>query len=438
MTATQFDAAAVAHIAERNGDSAWLKTKREEAFKAYESLDWPDTKENEDWRRTDLSRLDVTKIKPFVPAATVTDYASLPAAVKSHLGEEAPDNVLVQLDSSNVFGHLADDLKQQGVIFTDLATAAREHPELVEKYLGTAVKTDENRFTAMSLAFLAGGVFLYIPKNVEVKVPLQALIQADGQSVGVFNRTLIVADTNSSVTFIERYSSGEQDQPALHSGAVEVIALDGARVRFASLQEWGGHFQTFVVRRAHIGRDATVDWISGEFGASLTRADMYSHHVGQGANSKIYSVYVGSGREQMDVAAGQVHQASYSAGDILARTVLTDRAKAVYRGLGQIDDEAKQCETFQRSQALVLSDKARADAIPGLIIEETDVASGGHAATIGQVDKEQLFYLMARGLSRTAATLLMVDGFLAPLLEQLPLESVRDEIVTLVHRKIGA
>lgn len=434
--ATQFDAATARRIAEGNGDPAWLAARREEAANVFAGLDWPDTKQNEDWRRTDLSRLAVDQIEAYRPAEA-TDYAGLPESVKSHLGE-APENVLVQVNSSRVYSQLADDLRQQGVVFTDIATAATEHPELVQKYLGTVVKDSEHRFAAMSLAFLAGGAFLYVPKNVEVKAPLQALIHATGGRAGIFNRTLIVADANSSVTFIERYTSDDADGPALQAGAVEIVALDGANVRYANLQEWGSHFQSFVVRRAHIGRDATVDWISGEFGSGLTRADLYSHHVGQGANSKIYSVYVGSGREQIDVAAGQVHEASYSSGDILARTVLTDRARAVYRGLGQIDDEAKQCETFQRSQALVLSEKARADAIPSLLIEETDVASGGHAATVGQVDKEQLFYLMARGLPRHVAIRLMVDGFLAPLLEQLPLESVRDEIVTLVHRKIGA
>lgn len=431
------------------GEPGWLRTRRLAAWELYESMALPDPKD-EAWRRTDLSRLNLEAVRPADPRLVVSDPSQLPEALRGVVaGDKVSASVILQWDGSAVYQRRSLELAQQGVIFTDIQTAAREHGELLRKYLlAEVVKAGESKFTALHTALMSGGVFLYVPRGVVIEEPLEFALYADQPGAGIFNHTLVVTEPGAAVTLVERWVSADTaaantvaaaPRAGFHSGIVEIIAKDGSQVRFGSLQNWATSLDSFTVRRAVVEADAKVDWTLGEFGGGLTRAELNSEIVGQGADSNIFMVFFGNGHQRLDVTAGMVHRAGahHSTSDIQSRGVLSGKARSVYRGLGQIQSGARACKTFQRQQSLVLSEGARSDVIPSLLINEHDVEQAGHAATVGQVDREHLFYLMSRGIPRDQALRLIVDGFFQPILERIPVESLRTELPRLIKRKMG-
>lgn len=374
----------------------FLEERRKAALALTGTLSLP-AKTDEAWRRTSLEGLEVNQYRPTPARATLK--GNVPA----------------------------------GVIFTDLLTAAAEHADLVERYMGTLFNMNQNLLTAAQAAHLNGGVLLYVPRGVVVEEPLQVVYEAaDGEAQ--YLHTLIIAEDNAEVTLLERYE-GTGDY--LHVGVVEAFPQQGARVRYGYLQNHSQDAWAFTFRRGLTGRDANLDWAGGEFGGSLVRSEIVNSMAGEGSESKIKVVFGATDRQHQDIVAAQVHTGANSHSDILGRGVLSGRAHTVFRGNGQINYSAKNAATFQRQQALVLSDKARADSIPALIINEHEVAGAGHAATVGQLDEEQLFYLMARGLSRAEAVRMLVLAFLAPVLEQIPVEELRDEMTQLMGEKVN-
>jgi Fe-S cluster assembly protein SufD len=376
-------------------ESNFLTARRSKAAALASSLSLP-AKTEESWRRTSLTGLEVGSYKS-VPA-TATLKGDVPS----------------------------------GVIFMDILTAANLHPDLVAKYLGRQFAMGQNRLTASQAAYLNGGIFLYVPKNVVVAEPLQVVYTGiDGTAQ--YLHTLVVADENSSVTLIEQYE-GTGDY--LHVGVVEVFPLQGARVRFAYLQNHSEDAWTFTHRRGKTGRDSVLDWVGGEFGGGLVRTELESDVAGEGSNSTVKVVYGATGNQHINLVASQVHSGSNGSSDILGRGVLSGKAHTIFWGNGQINYGARNCSTYQRQQALVLSDKARADSIPALIIDESEVNGAGHAATVGQLDEDQLFYLMARGLNRKQAIRMLVLAFLSPVLDQIPVEELREEMTRLMGEKV--
>lgn len=377
-------------------EPAFLAERRQQALELANSLALP-AKTDEAWRRTSLEGLDLDSYEPAAPKA------------------ELKGNV------------------PEGVIFTDLLTAATQYPELVSRYLGKLLPMGENKLTASQAAHLNGGVFVYVPKNTEVAEPLQVVYTAaDGQAE--YLHTLVVAEDNASVTLLEAFE-GEGDY--LHVGVVEVFPLQGAKVHYGYLQNQSTDAWSFLLRRGVTARDSLLEWVGGEFGGGLVRSELMTEVAGEGSESNIRVVYGASGNQHIDMVASEVHTSSYSRSNILGRGVLTGKAHTVFRGNGQINYRAENASTFQRQQALLLSEKARADAIPALIINETDVEGAGHAATVGKLDEEQLFYLMARGLSRQEATRMLVMAFLVPVLQQIPVEELRTEMTQLMGEKVN-
>lgn len=377
-------------------EPAFLAERRKKARELAASLPLPG-KPAEDWRRTSLEGLQVEGYQP------------------------APARVRLE---GNV---------PEGVIFSDLLTAAVQHPKLVSEYLGSLLPMEQDKLTASQAAHLTGGLFIYVPRNTVVAEPLQVTYSAaDGEAH--YLHTLVVAEDNSQVTLLERYE-GQGDY--LHVGVVEVVPKQGARVRYGYLQNHSQDAWSFSLRRTTTGRDATVEWVGGEFGGAVVRSELVSDIAGVGSTSTVKVVYGATDRQHMNLLASQVHTGASSHSDILGRGVLSGRAHTVFWGNGQINSEAINCSTYQRQQALVLSDTARADSIPALIIDEFEVAGAGHAATVGKLDEEQIFYLMARGLTRQQATAMLVLAFLAPVLDLIPVEALRDEMSSLMAEKVN-
>lgn len=377
-------------------EPAFLEGRRQQASQLAATLPLP-AKTDEAWRRTSLEGLDLDAYK----AGTVR------VTLKGNVPE--------------------------GVIFTNMLTAAATHPDLVAKYLGTQFDMGQNKLTAAQAAQLNGGLFLYVPRNVVVTEPLQVVYEgAEGEAQ--YLHTVVVAEENSQVTILERYEgTGEY----LSVAVVEVLPQANAKVRYGYLQNHAEDAWAFLFRRGLTGRDSTLEWVGGEFGGGLVRSELVTNVAGIGSESTIKVVYGATGNQHIDLVASEVHTGDNSRSDILGRGVLSGKAHTVFRGNGQIKYHARNCSTYQRQQALVLSPVCRADAIPALIIDENEVAGAGHAATVGKLDEEQLFYLMARGLSRKQAINMLVMAFLSPVLDQIPVEELRTEMTSLMGEKVN-
>ncbi|HYF96225.1 MAG TPA: Fe-S cluster assembly protein SufD [Symbiobacteriaceae bacterium] len=377
-------------------EPTFLAERRRQALDLAAVLDLP-AKTDEAWRRTSLEGLDVTSYKP--------------GAVRARLEGNVPE----------------------GVIFTDLLTAAANHSELVYKHLGSLFSLGQNKLTAMQAAHLNGGTFLYVPRGVVVAEPLQVVYEAaDGEAQ--YLHTLVVAEESSQVTLLERYEgTGEY----LSVGVVELFPKANAKIRYGYLQNQSEDAFAFLFRRGRTGPDAGLEWVGGEFGGGLVRSELVTDVAGVGSESTIRVVYGATGNQHIDIVAAEVHTGDNTRSDILGRGVLSGRAHTVFRGNGQIKYKSRNSSTYQRQQALVLSPRCRADAIPALIIDENEVAGAGHAATVGKLDEEQLFYLMARGLSRKQAINMLVMAFLAPVLDQIPVADLRTEMTSLMGEKVN-
>jgi Fe-S cluster assembly protein SufD len=409
-------------------DPEWFATIRGEALGRYASLALPD-RSVEDWRRTDV-RFDPDAYAYFAPAGPELpeDVAAVAAA----------GGVIVQHNSEVVLQRLPDSLAQQGVIFCSLQDAIEKHGDLVRRYLfSRCFDPSEQKLAAQHAAFLAGGAFLYVPKNVEIAEPLSVITWADADGAGIFNHILVVADRFSKVAVHEWLSSAETAN-ILQNGAVEIYAEAGAKVEYIALQTLGGETRAFNSRRARVGRDASVTWYTGDFGGGKTRADQVSYMDEDGGHSEILLLFFTSGEQHMDIGSAMEHTTGRNAtSNITARGVLTDSSRGVFRGNGHIHTGAKGCSTYQNERALLLTDDAHHDTIPGLYIDESEVNGAGHGATVGQIDQDQVFYLMSRGLSRPLATRMIVTGFITPILNRIASEPARRKLEALVDRKLG-
>lgn len=416
-------------ISRNKGEPEWVRQKRLHAWQTYLETPLPSAGD-EAWRRTSLAGLD---LEGFV--AYHQPGGDTPAVAGEADGSAG---LLVQRDSAVVHRRLEPDLAARGLVFTDLETAAREHPEVFRRHFMTElVPVGESKFTALHAALWSGGAFLYVPDGVEVAAPLRYAVEAVQPHLGLFNHVLIIAGAGSRVTLLETAASADPYHRALHCGVVEVVAGPGARVRFGNVQRWGGDVHSFTVRRAALAAGAAMEWFGGEFGGRLARAETLTLHQGEGARSRAVVAYFGAGRQHLDVGAGAIHVAPNTESEIVARGVVGGEARAVYRGLGHIHKGARRARMRQSQRALLLSREARSDAIPSLLIDEKDVQAG-HAAAAGPVDREMVFYLMSRGIPEAKARRMLVHGFLQPLLDELPLPDLHQALTAEVDGKLDA
>lgn len=421
--------ALVARSRER-GEPEWLTEARAKAWEAYQGLRLPGP-HDEDWRRTDVSRVRLPEVVAEAPGGPT-------APLPERLRKVAESGKALVLEGGAVTARPAG--LPDGVVVTDLETAAREHPDLVQEHLmRRAVRADEHIFAALHAAIWRGGVFIYVPPGVRVEEPIHTVEWAGGAGAGLFGHTLIVAEAGAEVAIAQYLGSAATPDRTVQAGAVEIWAKPGAQVRYASVQNWGSGVWSFMTRRALVQKDARVDWLIGEFGGSLVRSEQRTVLDEPGAQGNLKLVFFGSGDQHIDLVAEDLHVpgSHRSAGDILGRGVLADSARAVFRGVGHIMRGAKGCECFLRENALLLNRGCRVDSIPSLFIDDDDVVRGGHAATSGRVDDEELFYLRSRGIPENRAKRLIVTGFLQPLLEAAQGTGLRSEIESLIDGKLG-
>jgi Fe-S cluster assembly protein SufD len=426
---------AVARISSLAGEPEFLQRRREAAWAYCEKTPFP-TRLEELWRRTDISGLKWEAIAATHPAHTAArSLDDLPAMLREEIGPASERSaLLVQVDSSIVWSEVDAELAKLGVIVLPIAEAARRVPSLVDRYLGETVRFDESRFTGLNTALLAGGAFVHVPAGVVVPRPIRILISRQRPDAGTFPHVIVALEKGSSATVIEDYFSPGEPGVGVNVCVSEIMVGEDANLHLATLQRWGPTVYHFGVERVRIARDARFHWTFAGLGGKLTKLDMEMHLDGEGSEGKFSGCYFGNETQHFDFHTFQNHIVGHSLSDLLFKGALRGRARTVYQGLIKVHKNAQRSDAYQANRNLILSDKARADSIPSLEIEANDVRCT-HGATVGQVDNEQLFYLMARGLNRHEAERLIIAGFFEPVLERIPAESLRALVTEAVGRK---
>jgi Fe-S cluster assembly protein SufD len=419
-TLTRFDEAA---LPAPPGDPTALRDLRKRALEAFRTLPVP-SQETEEWRYTDLTAVDLDGFDPFAPgraAANLDEVDEGVLAAVGEIGERA--GLLIQHNSETATTHLDPDAGRRGVRFESIDHALRAHPDLVADRLHRLVPADRTKLTALHAAFRTGGSFVLVPRGVRVEQPLQAVTYLDADGTALFPHTILVVEEGASLTFIDRLVSPALGS-ALSDAVVEIYAGPGAHVRYVSLQDWGSGVTHLSVQRAEVGRDADVRSLAVAFGADLSRTEVESILSGPGGHSEMLGVYFTDGSQHFDHRSLQDHVAPHCTSDLLYKGALKDASRVVYSGLIHIAPGAVRSDAFQTNRNIVLSERAKADSIPNLEIENNDVRCS-HAASVGPVSDDEVFYLQTRGIPRDEAERLIVTGFFQEVLDRVPLEEVR-------------
>lgn len=429
QTVLPVEAEQLKKISAKRGEPAWLTENRSRALQLAAELELP---------KLEKTRLDRWDLNNYGGLSEVRQEKTqqLPESITSLVDLTEQSNLLVQRNSDTVFTRLAPELAAKGVIFTDLETAAREHGDLVQKYLHAAVKPEENQLTALHAALWNGGVFLYVPKNVEIEAPLQSIFLLDEAEAVFAPHVLILAEANSKVTYADNYISVNLGGKIVHNGSAEVFVNQGAKVQFATVHHLGEHATDLTFRRAIVENDGSIEWIVGEMNGGDAASETLSILKGNGSSSDVKAIAVGSGSQRLNYTTKAVHYGKSSSSQMITRAVMRESATAIINGITKIEKGATKADGQQTEKVLMLSPKARGDANPILLIDEDDVTAG-HAASVGQVNPEQIYYLMSRGITRAEAERLIIYGFLAPVVSDIPLEPLQKQLQALVERKLG-
>ena len=344
------------------------------------------------------------------------DRLGIPEAERKFLA-----GVGAQYDSEVVYHSLKEDLERQGVLFLSPDQALQEHPDLLREYFGTIIPPEDNKFAALNTAVWSGGSFVYVPPGVVVDVPLQAYFRINSENMGQFERTLIIVDEGAQVHYVEGCTAPTYSSESLHSAVVEIICKPGSRVRYTTIQNWAGNVYNLVTKRAVAHKEATMEWVDGNLGSKLTMKYPSVYMLGEGAHAEILSIaFAGTGQHQ-DAGGKVVHGAPHTSSIITSKSISKDGGRSSYRGLVKVANGAKGARSKVVCDALILDKDSRSDTYPVMEIDESDV-SIAHEASVSRIQEEQLFYLMSRGLSETEASTMIVNGFIEPLVKELPME----------------
>ena len=345
------------------------------------------------------------------------DRLGIPEAEKQRL----VSGVAAQYESEVVYHSIREDLEAQGVLFLDTDTALKEHPELFEEYFGTVIPVGDNKFSALNTAVWSGGSFIYVPKGVHVDIPLQAYFRINTENMGQFERTLIIADEDSYVHYVEGCTAPIYSSDSLHSAVVEIVVKKGARVRYTTIQNWSNNVYNLVTKRATCEAGATMEWVDGNIGSKVTMKYPAVYLMGEHARGETLSIaFAGEGQHQ-DAGAKMVHAAPHTSSSILSKSVARGGGRTSYRGLLQVLEGAHGSASTVKCDALLVDQISRSDTYPYVDVREDDVTLG-HEATVSKLSDDQLFYFMSRGMEEDEAMAMIVRGFVEPIARELPME----------------
>jgi Fe-S cluster assembly protein SufB len=418
------DQAIVAQISELKGEPNWMRDIRLHALEVFLQKPLPR------WGGS-LDDLDFDDIYYYVKPTDregrtwddvpedikkTFDRLGIPEAERKFLA-----GVGAQYDSEVVYHSIKEELQKLGVIFVSPDQALQEYPDLVREYFGTVISAEDNKFAALNTAVWSGGSFIYVPPGVKVEVPLQAYFRINSENMGQFERTLIIVDEGAQVHYVEGCTAPTYSSESLHSAVVEIICKPGSRVRYTTIQNWADNVYNLVTKRAMAYEEATMEWVDGNLGSKLTMKYPSVYMMGKGAHGEILSIaFAGHGQHQ-DAGGKVVHAAPHTSSIITSKSISKDGGRSTYRGLVKVADGATGVRSKVVCDALILDKESRSDTYPVMEIDEAEV-SIAHEASVSRIQEEQLFYLMSRGLSETEASTMIVNGFIEPLVKELPME----------------
>lgn len=329
--------------------------------------------------------------------------------------------VETQLDSETVYGSLKKEWEEQGIIFVDMDTAVREYPELVRANIGKVVPVADNKFSALNSAFWSGGSFVYVPPGVQVGIPLQAYFRISSQSLGQFERTIIIADEGSSVHYIEGCTAPQYTTAALHTGVIEISVKEGAHARYSTIQNWSRNVYNLVTQRAVVAADGQMEWVDANLGSGITMKYPTVILAGPRAHGEVLSIAFAGAGQHYDAGGKAIHLAPNTTSIINSKSISKDNGRSGYRGLVKVVKGAHGVKAKVECDALLLDPGSRSDTYPYIDVYEDDVQVE-HEASVSKINEEQLFYLMSRGVSEEQAAVMIVNGFLEPFIRELPME----------------
>ncbi|GAB4324972.1 MAG: Fe-S cluster assembly protein SufB [Dehalococcoidia bacterium] len=412
-------------ISEIKGEPQWMREFRLKALEHFFA------KSNPPWGPPQLETLNFDDIHYYVRATDrderswddvpeyirrTFDKLGIPEAEQKYLA-----GVGAQYDSEVVYHNIREDLEKQGVVFLGTDQALKEHEDIFKEYFGTVVPPGDNKYAALNSAVWSGGSFIYVPPGVKVEIPLQAYFRINAQNMGQFERTLIIADEGSSVHYVEGCTAPVYSSDSLHSAVVEIIVKRGARVRYTTIQNWSNNVYNLVTKRAMAYGDAVMEWVDGNLGSKLTMKYPSVFLMEPGAHGEILSLaFAGHGQHQ-DAGGKIVHAAPNTTSTIVSKSLSKDGGRTSYRGLLKVYDGCDNVKASVRCDALLLDEDSRSDTYPTMEIDAPDV-SIEHEAYVSKLSEEQLFYLQSRGLSEDAAAKMIVNGFVEPIVKELPME----------------
>ena len=415
----------VRDISGRKGEPDWMRELRLKALRLFERKPMPT------WG-SDLTGIDFQNIKYFVKSTEkqAASWDELPEDIKNtydRLGiPEAEKQRLVagvaaQYESEVVYHQIREDLEDKGVIFLDTDTGLREHEDLFREYFTSVIPAGDNKFASLNTAVWSGGSFIYVPPGVHVDIPLQAYFRINTENMGQFERTLIIADEDSYVHYVEGCTAPIYKSDSLHSAVVEIVVKKNARVRYTTIQNWSNNVYNLVTKRATAAEGATMEWVDGNIGSKVTMKYPAVYLLGRHASGETLSIaFAGEGQHQ-DAGAKMVHAAPQTSSSIISKSVARGGGRTSYRGLVQVLEGATGSRSTVRCDALLVDTISRSDTYPYVDVREDDVQMG-HEATVSKVSEDQLFYLMSRGMAEEEAMAMIVRGFIEPIARELPME----------------
>jgi Fe-S cluster assembly protein SufB len=411
-------------MSERKGEPAWMLEYRLKAYEHFLARPMPA------WGG-DLSGIDFENIYYYIkPSSRQEDnWEDVPSYIKNtfdRLGipeaeQKFLSGVAAQYESEVVYHNIKKELEEKGVIFLGMDDGLAQYPELVKEYFGTIIPFNDNKFAALNTAIWSGGSFIYVPPGVKIDMPLQAYFRINAKNVGQFERTLIIVDEGAYVHYVEGCTAPIYSSDSLHSAVVEIVVKKNGRCRYTTIQNWSTNVYNLVTKRAQAFQNATMEWVDGNLGSKLTMKYPAVYLMEPGAHGEILSIaFAGTGQHQ-DAGGKVVHVAPNTTSRIISKSISKGGGRASYRGLLKVHDGAKGSKSNVVCDALLLDDRSRSDTYPYIEIDESDVTIG-HEASVSKIGEEQLFYLMSRGLDEETASTLIVNGFIEPLVKELPME----------------
>ncbi|HLD02023.1 MAG TPA: Fe-S cluster assembly protein SufB [Patescibacteria group bacterium] len=414
----------VREISSMKNEPVWMLEKRLSALKIFYAKKMPM------WGG-DLTKIDFDKIFYYVKPTQEQGrtWEDVPAEIKNTFDKigipQAERKFLAgvgaQYDSEVVYHSVSKMLEKKGVIFVDTDTALQKYPELLKQYFATIIPPADNKFSALNTAVWSGGSFIYIPKGVRVELPLQAYFRINAKNMGQFERTLIIADEGSYVHYVEGCTAPIFTTDSLHSAVVEILVKKGARVRYTTIQNWSKNVYNLVTKRMFVEEEGFGEWIDGNLGSQLTMKYPSVYLKGRKARGEILSLaFAGNGQHQ-DAGGKAIHLAPETTSVITSKSISKDGGRTSYRGLLKVVKGAKNSKSTVRCDALILDEKSRSDTYPTMEIDEERVTIG-HEASVSKIGEEQLFYFQSRGIPQTQAEVMIVNGFVEPIVRELPME----------------